>query len=65
MTQDLSAALRDQILALETERYAAMLVPDIARLNELIADGVVHIHINALVESKDVFIASLAEGRRR
>lgn len=65
MNQDLSPAARDQILTLEAERYAAMLVPDIARLNELIADDVVYIHTNALIESKAVFVGSLAEGRRR
>lgn len=44
MSQDLSAALRDQIVTLEAERYAAMRVPDIGRLDELIADDVVDIH---------------------
>jgi hypothetical protein len=57
--QDPAAAVR----AAELARFAAQTSRDTAALRSLLADELTYIHSNALVESKDHFIETVATGR--
>ncbi len=51
------------ILQSEDARFQAQMTLDVEALQELVADDLVYIHSNALVESKEDFIASVASGK--
>ncbi len=52
----------NEALAAEDQRYAAQLQQDFDALDRLLADDLVYIHSNALVDSKQSFIESLRSG---
>lgn len=61
----LEQAFKAQILQTENERYAAMVKPDYAVLEKLIADNAVYSHSTGNVQSKQQFIDSLKTGKMR
>lgn len=61
----LEQAFKAQVLQAENERYAAMVKPDYAVLEKLIADNAVYSHSTGTVQSKRQFIDSLKNGSMR
>lgn len=61
-TQSLSAqsTLADKVLENESKRFAAMTRADTATLKQLLADDLVYIHSNALIENKAEHLAAIA-----
>ncbi len=53
------------ILALEDQRFEAMIAQDFATLDALIADDLRFVHSNGVVEDKAEFLRKLREGERR
>lgn len=52
----------DAILALEDRRFAAQIGADEAALNELLAADLRYTHSNAVVDTKESYIASITSG---
>lgn len=52
---------RELILQAEDRRIAALVALDIAALDALFADGLVHIHSNGLVQNKTEILARIGE----
>lgn len=53
------------ILALEDQRFQAMIAQDFAALDALIADDLRFVHSNGAVEDKAGFLRKLRDGERR
>ena len=53
------------ILALEDQRFQAMITQDFAMLDALIAEDLRFVHSNGVVEDKAEFLRKLREGERR
>lgn len=53
------------ILALEDQRFQAMIAQDFAALDALIADDLRFVHSNGVVEGKAEFLRKLRAGERR
>lgn len=53
------------ILALEDQRFQAMIAQDFAALDALIADDLRFVHSNGVVEDKAQFLRKLRDGERR
>jgi len=51
------------LLQSEDARFRAQVEKDVAALDELVADELIYIHSNALVESKSDFLASVQSGK--
>ena len=58
-------AFKAQIMQTENERYTAMVKPDYAVLEKLIADNAVYSHSTGTVQSKQQFVDSLKSGKMR
>jgi ketosteroid isomerase-like protein len=56
-------SLQDEILALENRRYKAMVAADTAELNALLSDDLIYTHSNAVVDTKESYIAGIV-GKR-
>ncbi|AXK81403.1 nuclear transport factor 2 family protein [Pseudolabrys taiwanensis] len=50
------ATTRDEILALEKRRCAALTSGNVAALRELMADDLVHVHGNGVMDDKDGYL---------
>jgi len=51
-----------QVLQIEKDRFAAMVKVDEAALNRVLADDLAYIHSNAVLQTKNEFIADLKKG---
>ncbi|MEY9211752.1 nuclear transport factor 2 family protein [Thermobifida halotolerans] len=58
----MSDAVTAEILELEKRRWAALVEGDTATLRELFADRMSYTHSNAMVDSKDSYLGTLADG---
>ncbi len=61
----LEQAFKAQILQIESERYAAMVKPDYAVLEKVIADNAIYSHSTGNVQSKQQLVDSLKTGKMR
>jgi ketosteroid isomerase-like protein len=52
----------DEVRAAEAALYRAMIAQDFAALRRLLADDLVYIHSTAVAESKDAYLAGVADG---
>jgi len=52
----------DAVVKLEDERWAALIGNDLDRLDELIHPALTYTHSNAIVDTKDSYIASIRDG---
>jgi ketosteroid isomerase-like protein len=57
--------IAEEIQALETGRYDAMLSGDVSTLGELLSDRLVYTHSSGYRDTKDTFLAKLADGSLR
>jgi ketosteroid isomerase-like protein len=57
----MSDAVIDEVLALEEQRWQAMIAKDTARLAELFADEMSYTHSNALVDTKESYLVAIEE----
>lgn len=55
--------IAQEILALEDERYRAMVDGDLATLERLLADGLVYTHSSSAVDGKASYLESLRSGK--
>lgn len=60
-----TADSRDDVLAADARRFAAMLQNDLTTLETLLADDLTYTHSNGLAESKAQFLESLRSGKLR
>jgi ketosteroid isomerase-like protein len=61
----LSLAGQAEVWASEDARFAAQVAQDVDALRELVADDLLYIHSNALVETREDFLASVQSGNIR
>lgn len=52
----------EEIIAAETRRFAAIVRADAAELRECLAEDMVYVHSNAVVEDRETYIAKLVSG---
>ncbi len=57
--------MQDRIRALEARRYAAMKAGDTGALGDLLSDRLVYAHSNATTDSRESYLATLADGGLR
>ena len=58
-------SLEEEIIAAETRRFAAVMRADSAELLECLAENMVYVHSNAVVEDRETYIAKLVSGERK
>jgi hypothetical protein len=56
-------AAKDEVLQREDARIAAMIKPDPAALEELLADDLSYVHSSGVVDTKQEFVESVRSGR--
>lgn len=59
MTDDPAGTVR----VLEERRWAALTSSDITALRQLFADGMTYTHSNAMIDTKDSYLAAIDDGR--
>jgi len=60
--QGAMAAVEQQVIQADKDRFAAMIKVDEATLNKLISDDVVYTHSTAMVQTKKEFVDALKDG---
>lgn len=58
-------SVRDEILATELRRFAAMVTQDTLQLRDMLDDALVYLHSNGLEESKAEHLQAVGSGRIR
>jgi ketosteroid isomerase-like protein len=58
-----ASSVADEIRALESQRYAAMIGRDLPALRALLHPGLVYTHSNAAVDSFESYVAGVENGR--
>ena len=57
--------LEEEIIAAETRRFGAIVNVDLAELRECLAENMVYVHSNSVVEDREAYIAKLVSGERK
>ena len=57
--------LEEEIIAAETRRFGAIMSADPAQLRECLAENMVYVHSNSVVEDRETYIAKLMSGERK
>lgn len=57
--------LEQEIEAAERRRFAAIMDADAAELRECLAENMVYVHSNAVVEDRETYIGKLVSGERK
>ncbi|NND07880.1 MAG: nuclear transport factor 2 family protein [Saprospiraceae bacterium] len=55
---------KDEVLAAEKSRFAAMVAKDLTALDKLIHDDLYYVHSNGSVDGKSEFIEAISSGKR-